>query len=413
MPLDPAPVLEVRSLGKKLARDLAAARRHGARDIVRDLRFGQAEPTLRAEEFWAVRDVSFAVAPGEALGLIGHNGAGKSTMLRLLHGLVRPDTGSVTIRGRHAALLDVSAPFNKVLTGRENIETAAAVHGVPRRATPRLIEAVADFSELEAVLDTPMWTYSTGMQMRLGYAIAAQLDARLLLVDEIIAVGDIAFQRKCVNHIRGHLDRGGSVVLVSHDIWMIQTLCRRCVLLDNGTVVNDGGTDEVVATYFAAQRERQIFTPPNQDPVIKATPTAVQGAITEVSGSNGPALTNGADITIRAQAWTTGAPCQARWSIDVLTPNQLDCVARLEPPPDAPPIGLTDRPSHFASTVRALPLLPGKMLLRVRLEDPHTGQTLGISEPFDLRVESRHNRLDTLALFAGAVSSVETSYRIG
>jgi ABC-type polysaccharide/polyol phosphate transport system ATPase subunit len=406
----PEPVLEVRSLGKKLARDLVAARRHGARDILRDLRFGGAHSELRAEEFWALRDIEFDVAPGEALGVIGHNGAGKSTLLRVLHGLVRPDTGSVTIRGRHTALLDIGAPFNSILTGRENIETAAAVHGVPRRDTSDLVELVADFSELGDVLDTPIWTYSTGMQMRLGYAIAANLGARLLLVDEVIAVGDIAFQRKCINHIRGHLDQGGAVVLVSHDIWMIQTLCRRCVLLDGGTLVTDARTDEVVATYFSVQRERQTFIWPTSEPTDESV-TPLHAEVLSASGTRGETLMSGDDLTVRARAWTTSSTDRARWSIDVLTPNRQDCVARLQPPPGTPPLDISRAGSPFACVVRQMPFFPGKVWLVVHLEDPETGTTLGVSEPFALKVESRHNRLDTLALFAGALSSVDTSYR--
>lgn len=413
MAAEAPPVLEVHGLGKKLARELEASRRHGTRDILRDLRFGNAKPGLRAGEFWALREIDFQVAPGEAIGVIGHNGAGKSTLLRVLSGLTRPDVGSVTIRGRHTALLDIIAPFNRVLSGRENIETAAAVHGVPRRKTADLIEAVGDFSELAAVLDAPMWTYSTGMQMRLGYGIAAQLDVQLLLIDEVIAVGDIAFQRKCVNHIRGHLRRGGSLVLVSHDIWMIQTICRRCVLLDNGTQVIDASTDEAIATYFEEQRQRHAFVPRARNGASDAPAARASAEVLSAGTPEGHPPRNGEDVTIEAKAWTTEPSDSATWRIDLLTSNRQVCVAQLRPPNGTTPIELTPEPTSFSCTIPKLPLLPGRFYLSVHLQDAATGEEIGSTEdPFALKVESRHTRLDTLALFAGAISSLDALWEI-
>lgn len=408
------PVLEVHGLGKKLTRDLPLARRHGAADIFRELRFADPTPSLRPGEFWALRDVDFEVGPGEALGVIGHNGAGKSTLLRVLHGLTRPDAGSVTIRGRHAALLDLGAPFNKVLSGRENVTTAAAIHGVPRTKTGELIEAVAEFSELGAVLDAPMWSYSTGMQMRLGYAIAAQLDAQLLLVDEVIAVGDISFQRKCVAHIRQHLGRGGSLVMVSHDLWMIQTLCQRCLVLSEGRSVDDALPNQAISTYLSQARQGQVFIPRSRTGFDVVTPEGPVDAVADVVACTGPegrAPNNGDDLTVDIAVRATGSATSVRWYVDVLTANRQVCVARLRPRDGGDVIEISKTDTKVSLVIARVPLFPGTFYLSVHLEDPSTGEEVGASEmPFAIEVESRHNRMDTLAQFAGALSSVNTDY---
>lgn len=410
-----APVLAVRGLGKKLARDLSLARRYGLSDILRDLRFGGPAPTTRPGEFWALRDVSFEVWPGEALGVIGHNGAGKSTLLRTLHGISRPDAGSIEICGRHAALLDLGAPFNKVLTGRENIETAAAVHGMQRAEVGSLIDAVADFSELEDVLDAPMWSYSTGMQMRLGYAVAAQLDAPLLLVDEVIAVGDIAFQRKCVSHIRRHLSGGGSLVVVSHDLWMVQALCQRCLVLDEGRVVADGTPNRAISTYLNQARQAQAFAPRPRAGFTPATPRSGSLATVAVRACHGPdsMLRNGDDMIIELEASTGGPPVAASWYVDLLTANRQVCVARLRPPADTAPLHLSAKVQVVRFVLPGAPLFPGSYYLAAHLDDPVDGAVLGVAEePFPFEVESRHQRIDTLAQFAGALSSVATRYAV-
>ena len=410
-------MLEVRGLGKKLTRDLALARRHGASDILRDLRFAPGVEETRSGEFWALRDIDLEVAPGEAVGVIGHNGAGKSTLLRVLHGLTRPDAGSVTVRGRHAALLDLGAPFDKVLSGRENVTVAAAVHGVPRRQIGTLAEAVAEFSELGDVLDAPMRTYSAGMQMRLGFAIAAQLDAKLLLVDEVITVGDISFQRKCMSHIRRHLGRGGSLVLVSHDLWMVQTLCQRCIVLSEGRIVAEGTANHAISSYMGAARRGQVFVPRARQGFTATSAGSAPAARAEVVACRGPdgrPPRNGDDLIIEIEAHGDGSALSAGWYVDVLTPDRQICVARLQPPDTTGHLELSAEPTAIAFTVPKVPLFPGTFFLSVHLLDGATGEEVGASEaPLAIEVESRADRMDTLAQFAGALSSVETSYSLG
>ena len=201
--------------------------------------------------FWALRDVSFAVEPGQVLGIIGPNGAGKSTVLRLLTGLLRPDEGTVTVRGRIGALIELSSGFHPDLTGRENIFLQGAILGLSRAEVRRRFDAIVAFSELEDFLETPVKYFSSGMNARLGFAIAVHTDADVLLVDEILSVGDRAFQQKAFDRLSAEVQRGVPVVMVSHQLERVASLCQRALLLAQGSVVFDGPAPECVAAYVA------------------------------------------------------------------------------------------------------------------------------------------------------------------
>ncbi|OWY63229.1 hypothetical protein B7486_54225, partial [cyanobacterium TDX16] len=224
---DPDVRLRAINVSKRYCRDLGRATRYGVHDLLAELvpRRREERADLRPGEFWALEDISLELGPGEAIGVVGANGSGKTTLLRVLHGLTKPDGGTVEVRGQVAALIDVGTSFVPHLTGRENVLSDAALFGVPAEDVGALVGAVADFAEIGEALDAPVETYSSGMRLRLAFAIAAQVPADLLLVDEDVAVGDLAFQRKCVHHVLHHLERGGSLVLVSHDLWMVNALC--------------------------------------------------------------------------------------------------------------------------------------------------------------------------------------------
>lgn len=202
-------------------------------------------------EFWALRDVSFRVGPGEVLGIIGANGAGKSTVLRLLTGLLQPDLGSVDVRGRIGALIEVAAGFHPELTGRENIFLQGAILGLSRAAVRRHFDAIVAFADVEEFLDTPVKHYSSGMNARLGFAIAVHTEPDVLLVDEILSVGDREFQAKAFDRLAAEVRRGIPVVVVSHQLERIASLCQRAILLSHGTVAFDGPAPECVAAYVA------------------------------------------------------------------------------------------------------------------------------------------------------------------
>jgi lipopolysaccharide transport system ATP-binding protein len=232
--------------------------RRGERcDSLRDLLPSLARSTFRRArrdlepdgEFWALRDVSFEVKPGEALGIIGPNGAGKSTTLKLLTRILRPTRGACHVRGRVGALIEVAAGFHPDLTGRENIYLQGAIMGLDRATVRARLDEIIEFAGVSAFVDTPVKRYSSGMNARLGFAIAAFLQPDVMLVDEVLAVGDMAFQRKCVERMRTFRDNGAAIVLVSHDLATIARLCQRAVLLERGAIVTSGAVSNVVSTY--------------------------------------------------------------------------------------------------------------------------------------------------------------------
>ena len=197
----------------------------------------------------ALRGVDLEIAPSETVAIVGRNGAGKSSTLRVLAGIVPLDSGRVRIGGRVAALLDLAAGFSRDFSGRENIVMGGALYGLSRREVEERLEDMIAFSELGDFVDLPLKTYSTGMLVRLAFAIVAYLDADVLLIDEVLAVGDGAFQRKCEERIAEQVAGGATLVLVSHDLALIERTCERTVLLDHGRVTADGPTGEVLAGY--------------------------------------------------------------------------------------------------------------------------------------------------------------------
>ena len=202
-----------------------------------------------AQDVLALTDVSIAVAPGEAVGLIGRNGSGKSTLLRLLAGIIKPTEGQVSVGGRIGSLLELGAGFHPDFSGRENVFLNGSIQGLRRAQIRERFDEIVAFAELEDAIDRPVRTYSSGMYMRLGFAIAAHLDADVLLLDEVFAVGDEAFQRKCFGKIFEFKQRGGTIVFVSHDATQVERLCERAVLLREGRVDFDGPTHEAIVRY--------------------------------------------------------------------------------------------------------------------------------------------------------------------
>jgi ABC-type polysaccharide/polyol phosphate transport system ATPase subunit len=198
---------------------------------------------------WALRGVSLHVEPAEAVGLIGRNGSGKSTLLRLVAGIIKPTRGRVEVGGRVGSLLELGAGFHPDFTGRENVFLNGSIQGLRRSEIRERFDEIVAFAELEHAIDRPVRTYSSGMYMRLGFAVAAFLEADVLLLDEVFAVGDEAFQRKCFGRIAQFKQGGGTIVFVSHDAGAVERLCERAVLLKDGEVAFDGGTHEAIARY--------------------------------------------------------------------------------------------------------------------------------------------------------------------
>jgi ABC-type polysaccharide/polyol phosphate transport system ATPase subunit len=208
-----------------------------------------------AQEVWALRDVSLAIAAGESVGLVGRNGSGKSTLLRLIAGIIRPTSGRIATGGRVGSLLELGAGFHPDFTGRENVELNGALQGLSRARLRERFDEIVAFAELEHAIDRPVRTYSSGMTMRLGFAIAAFLEADVLLLDEVFAVGDESFQRKCFGVIAAFKERGGTILFVSHDASAVERLCDRAVLLREGQVAYDGPVHEAITRYRRALAE--------------------------------------------------------------------------------------------------------------------------------------------------------------
>jgi ABC-type polysaccharide/polyol phosphate transport system ATPase subunit len=233
-------VIELRSLGKRyqkldqqptLLRSLVPVKRETRQDL------------------WAVRDVDLEVEQGEAIGVLGHNGAGKTTLLRLLAGVTRPTTGHVRVRGRVGPLISLGVGFHHELTGRENVLVNGTLLGLDAEQVRARFDEIVEFAELEKFIDTPVKFYSSGMYMRLGFAIIAHIDPTVLLVDEVLAVGDARFQQKCFARLRALREEGATIVMVSHSVYMVRQLCDRAVGMSHGRVVYDGDIDEAIARH--------------------------------------------------------------------------------------------------------------------------------------------------------------------
>jgi lipopolysaccharide transport system ATP-binding protein len=221
------------------------------RDSIGSLFRRRSAPQPQGDLLWALRDVTFDVAEGEAIGLIGHNGAGKSTLLKILSRITEPTTGRATLRGRVASLLEVGTGFHPELTGRENIFLNGAILGMSRTEIRRNFDAIVDFAGIQTFVDTPVKRYSSGMYVRLAFAVAAHLTPEILLVDEVLAVGDADFQRRCLGRMNEVAHSGRTVVFVSHNLASIEELCPRTLLFKNGRVEKMGPTRQVIGHYLS------------------------------------------------------------------------------------------------------------------------------------------------------------------
>ena len=231
-------LVKVNNVSKKFCRDLKRSMWYGVKDLGSELiGYRHCEDTieLRKDEFWALRDINFQLKRGECLGLIGRNGAGKSTLLKLLNGLIKPDAGRIELHGRLGALIELGAGFNPILSGRENIYINGSVLGFSKREIAKKFEAIVEFSEIEKFIDMPVKNYSSGMKVRLGFAIAVQMKPDILLIDEVLAVGDAGFKIKCYNEIY-NIMKNSAVIFVSHSMPSVAKICTRGILLASGSI---------------------------------------------------------------------------------------------------------------------------------------------------------------------------------
>ena len=245
-------ILDVNDVSKVFCRNLKRAMRYGLYDLGKEVigrGADRAEGKLRPGEFYSVRDANFKIGPGECVALIGPNGAGKSTMLKMINGLIKPDRGEIRIKGKIGALIELGTGFNPILSGRENVYINASVLGMSKREVDEVFDEIVDFAELHDVMDAPVKTYSSGMRIRLGFSVAANLRPQLLLIDEVLAVGDVGFRMKCFKHLRTLVASGVSIILVTHAVGMLQRVATRSVVFNRGRIVHDGELDAGCAVY--------------------------------------------------------------------------------------------------------------------------------------------------------------------
>jgi lipopolysaccharide transport system ATP-binding protein len=244
-------LVEVKNVSKKFSRSLKRSMWYGLQDLVTAvLGINRDRSSLRDGEFWAVKEVSFTLRRGECLGLIGRNGAGKSTMLKMLNGLIRPDEGSITMRGKTGALIELSAGFNPLLTGRENVYVNGQLLGFTKKEIENKMQSILDFAELGEFIDSPVQNYSSGMKVRLGFAVAAQMEPDVMLIDEVLAVGDMGFVIKCLNKM-DELRSKTAMIFVSHAMPFISRMCTGiCLMMEDKTTFQSNDVSAGITKYY-------------------------------------------------------------------------------------------------------------------------------------------------------------------
>jgi ABC-type polysaccharide/polyol phosphate transport system ATPase subunit len=358
-----APVLSVSHLSKTYCKDLRRSLRYGLADMLREVIGPLGRPAgLRRGEFLALDDVSLTVGPGEALAVLGHNGAGKSTLLKVLNGLLKPNGGEVRIAGRVGALIELGTGLNPLLSGRENILVAAAIHGFPRGGEGGLVDEVVDFSGLEAVIDSPFQTYSSGMKARLAFSLVALMRPDLLLIDEVLAVGDHDFQRKCVGFMLGYLKGGGSLLFVSHNGHQVQAVCGKAVLLERGRLIFAGPAADALHRMY----ESRPAAAPEAGASVQAGPVVIESLSALAPGGQPARTGEPLDLVLRYRA---AEPVEATWAVTVWSADGWVCVTSAV---DDRPRRLEPGTGTLTCTIPRLPLVAGRYLLTAAIGDPAT-----------------------------------------
>ena len=281
-------LVRVDDVSKKFCRNLKRSLWYGLRDTAADVFGGHGSHRLRTDEFWAVDNVSFELTRGECLGLIGRNGAGKTTLLRMLNGLIKPDTGRIELAGRVGALISLGAGFNPILTGRENIYVNGSVLGLTKKEIDSKLPEIVEFAEIGEFIDTPVQSYSSGMQVRLGFAVATAIKPDVLLLDEVLAVGDVAFRAKCYERLAQIRD-SAAFILVSHDTGQVARVSSKVLVLNAGRVRYLGDVGEGIRTYQELARQRMSMAPHEQTAagtvasIVSCDETIAEGGALNVS----------------------------------------------------------------------------------------------------------------------------------
>jgi lipopolysaccharide transport system ATP-binding protein len=369
-------VVEVEHVSKKFSRGFRNALRHGTADIGREfLPWKGAKRELREGEFWALKDIDFKLERGDSLAVIGANGAGKSTLLKLISGLLKPDEGRIRVRGKLRAMIELGAAFNPVLSGRENVFVQGILYGYDRQTLAQRLDAIIDFSGLHKFIDVPVQQYSDGMRARLGFSVAINLEPEVLLVDEVLAVGDIAFQNKCLNHMHGYINKGGTVVFVGHASHQAQSVCRRSIVLLQGRVGFSGDIVEGLDFYLKSQSQPVSIAAPEHAPVaVEAALPAPTDTVqrdcrilgVRARGADGhDTITTGQGMVVSISYEAAKRIPNVSPGVTVYTKEGVALAAALASPPMELPRGT----GTLEFVVNPVPLFSGEYHLRTYLYD--------------------------------------------
>lgn len=368
-------LIKVEGLSKKFCRSLKKSLWYGMQDIGSELmgrRHGE-DGVLRKDEFWAAKDINFELKRGECLGLIGHNGAGKTTLLRMLNGLIRPDQGRIEMRGKVGALIALGAGFNPILTGRENIYVNAAVLGMSKQYVDSKIDEIIDFAEIRDFINSPVQTYSSGMNVRLGFAVAAILiEPDILFLDEVLAVGDIGFAIKCLNTVR-QLTNNSAVVFVSHNMQQISRFCTRVMVMNHGHVLLDSPNPaEGIDQYYGLVKHKQQTSGTGEAEIISVELIVNNQNVKSLE----PAIPHGAEIGVRIKLHINSNRSGANMQIYIMDQvmNPVVCL----------PVNNTEGKLNLFTagvlevhlSMGAVELSSGKYSVTIAVMDPETNEVL-------------------------------------
>ena len=335
--LSPDVVLSVRGISKKFCRDLRDSMAYGMKDLARNLiGIRQDTTVLRKNEFWAIADVSFDLRHGETLGIIGQNGSGKSTLLRILDGIFPPDRGEVTFRGRIGGLIALGAGMHPHMTGRENIYLNGVILGMSRAEIDAKMDSIIEFAEIGDFLEAPLATYSSGMRVRLGFAVAIHREPDILLIDEVLSVGDYSFVNKSLRRLHEYRQKAKALIYISHNLEQVRNLCKRVIVLDKGQTVFDGESNEGVMVYqdlcatTTVRMEKRPESPLEGKTALLVNPSVelrlVDFGILDAAGEEVTELRMDEPLTIYCDFEVAGAPRPLFFSVGVLDERKVPII---------------------------------------------------------------------------------------
>ena len=328
---------------------------------------GTQEPLER--DFWALKNISFDIKEGESIGFIGRNGAGKSTILKLLAGVTRPSSGIAAVSGRVAALIEVGAGFHPELTGRENIYLNGSILGMKKAEIDNCFDSIVAFAEIEQFMDTPVKHYSSGMYVRLGFAIAAHTDPDIYLIDEVLAVGDEAFQKKCLGTLAEHIAAGKTMILVSHQLDKIEEVCERCIYLDHGEIRYDGDPIDAIERYRLDVRENRSNSP-RSDGMSGEEARIAEVIFRDRNGQRKHGFETGDDLIVEIQYNAMRRIDQPVFGISFRHPSKTDVVlASFNTRAQATALDPIEGKGSIFCRISNLPFLEGKYLVSVVIHD--------------------------------------------